>query len=37
VLTKPYGRVFLEALPEAKRFVDEAEEGRKLRDFEPVR
>lgn len=37
VLTKPYGRVFLEALPEAKRFVDGVEERRKLRNFEPVR
>jgi ATP-dependent DNA helicase DinG len=26
VLTKPYGRVFLEALPECKRFVDGVEE-----------
>ncbi len=32
VLTKPYGRMFLEALPDAKRFVDgvemPAEEGK---------
>jgi ATP-dependent DNA helicase DinG len=25
VLTKPYGRVFLDALPDAKRFVDGVE------------
>jgi ATP-dependent DNA helicase DinG len=25
VLTKPYGRVFLEALPDAKRFIDGVE------------
>jgi ATP-dependent DNA helicase DinG len=28
VLTKPYGKVFLEALPDAKRFVDGVEAGR---------
>jgi ATP-dependent DNA helicase DinG len=27
VLTKPYGRMFLEALPDAKRFIDGKEDG----------
>jgi ATP-dependent DNA helicase DinG len=36
VLTKPYGRVFLDALPECKRFVD-GEESAPPRAAEPKR